>query len=250
MILDNLSLFQYYFYFDNVRSNLEVDEVIKSIVEKRITKFNLKSAQTDNFKEEFTKLVNEDIDDMNYFLDKYESEDFDLEIRKVNPKNNKYYRVKLNYNFDFPEIFSKEIIEEVFNSDITAEDKLFVEYPMIANIALKDIIIGNFTKMYICEFCSGLLKKKKKLEQLLEILNNPAAQDKILFEINYEEFKDNKNELFSIINKGFKFALKTNDNMPKLSTEELNIVEIFECIIISNNDVNKNDYKNTKIIEK
>ena len=104
-------------------------------------------------------------------------------------------------------------------------------------------------KVYVCEFAPELLNKKKKLDQLLEIINNPAAQEKIMFEINYNDFKSYKNELFKLINKGFKLILKTNENMPKLSMEEINILEVFDAIIVNTKDINKNNYKNTKILE-
>ena len=247
-ILDTLSLFNYYFYFDNVRDNLEIEDVIEKIEEKRINEFNLRSAQTDNFKEEFTNLINSDIKEFEENLEMYDSDDWFLEIKKITPKNKNYFKVKLNYTFDFPEIFSEEIIDVVFNSEITKEDKLFVEYPMITNIALKDVIGGNFGKVYVCEFAPELLNKKKKLEQLLEILNNPAAQEKIMLEVDYDDFKKYKKDIFKLINNGFKFALKTNDNMPKLSKEEIKILEVFDLIIVSTKDINKNDYTNTKIL--
>ena len=146
-ILETLSLFNYYFYFDNVRSNIEIDEVIEKIEEKRINDLNLRSAQNDNFKEEFAKLVNLDIQEIEENLELYDSSDWYLEIKKITPKNKNYFRVKLKYTFDFPEIFSEEIIEEVFNTDITSEDKLFVEYPK-------------------------LWEDREKLEVFLEILQN------------------------------------------------------------------------------
>lgn len=249
LILDNLSLFQYYFYFDNVRYNVQVEEIVKSIAEKRIEKFNLKSAATDNFYDEFLKLVTEDIAEADSYLEIYDSSDFYLDIKKVNPKEKLHYKMTLNYTFEFPEIFSQEAIDEVFFKEVTSEDKLFVEYPMVASVALKDVIVGNFSKVYICEFSPRLLGKKKKLDQLLEILNNQAAQEKILFEIDYNDYIDNKTEVFRVINKGFRFCLKTNENMPKLSSDEIKMLEIFDCIITNTNDINKKQYKNSKIIE-
>ena len=248
-ILDHLSLFQYYFYFDNVRYNMELDDVVDAIAEKRVTKFNIKTSDDDNFKQEFLDLIIKDLEQVDDFLDMHYSEDFDLDIRKINSKNPNYYRVKLKYFFEFPEIYSKEIVEEVFNSDITSEDKLFVEYPMAAVVALKDVIVGNFNKMYVCDFAPELLNKKKKLDQLLGILENQAAQDKILFEIEYEDFVRNKEKLFEVIRKGFRFCVKTNDDMPKLSKEEIKMLEIFDRIIVSTKDVNKKQYKKTKILE-
>ncbi len=248
-ILDHLSLFQYYFYFDNVRYNMELDDVVDAIAEKRVTKFNIKASDDDNFKQEFLDLIIKDLEQVDDFLDMHYSEDFDLDIRKINSKNPNYYRVKLKYFFEFPEIYSKEIVEEVFNSDITSEDKLFVEYPMAAVVALKDVIVGNFNKMYVCDFAPELLNKKKKLDQLLGILENQAAQDKILFEIEYDDFVRNKEKLFEVIRKGFRFCVKTNDDMPKLSKEEIKMLEIFDRIIVSTKDVNKKQYKKTKILE-
>lgn len=248
-ILEHLSLVQYYFYFDNVRNNIPIENVVELIDEKRTEKFGLRAAANDNFKNEFTKLVKEDMAEVDDSLDLYESGDFYIDIKRVVPKNKEYFRVKLKYTFEFPEIFSEEIIEEVFNTDITSEDRLFVEYPMATNVALKDTIVGNFTKKYICDFAPELFNKKKKLEQLLDVINNQAAQEKILFEISYNDFITHKNDVFKTINRGFKFALKTNDNMQKLTAEEYNILDVFDVIIVSKEDINKKHYKNTKILE-
>ena len=248
-ILEHLSLVQYYFYFDNVRSNLPIENIINSIDEKRKTKYNIKVSENEDFAKDFAKLVAEDIALVDENLELYDSSDFYLDIKKVTPKNKEYFDVKLKYTFEFPEIFSEEIIEDVFNSDITAEDKLFVEYPMIANIALKDVIVGNFSKKYICEFAPDVLNKKKKLEQLLDILDNQSAQDKVLFQIKYDDYKTYKQDIFRLINRGFKFALRTNENMPKLPKEELTMLEVFEVIITNTKDVNKKQYKKIKILE-
>lgn len=249
LILDHLSLIQYYFYFDNVRNNLPIENIIESIDEKRITKFNLRSAQNDNFKDEFTKLVQSDLNEVYDNLELYDSGDFYLDIKKIIPKDKEIFEVKLRYTFEFPEIFSEEIIEEVFNTDITSEDKLFVEYPMITNIALKDVIVGNFNKKYVCEFAPELFNKKKKLEQLLDVMDNQMAQDKIIFKIGFNDYLTYKNELFKLINRGFKFALVTNEDMPKLTKEEITILEVFSIIITNTKDVNKKQYKKTKILE-
>ncbi len=189
---------------------------------------------------------------MNYtdeLLNSYDSDDFELNISKIDKNEKNYYRVKLKYFFDFPDIFSKEVIEEVFNTEIVAEDKLFVEYPMITNKVLSEILDGNFSKKYICDFSVDLLKKKTKLDQLIETLENQAAQDKIYFNITYDEFTKNKTDIFKLISRGFKFALETNDNMPQLSNEELAILEVLSCIVVNGKDINKEKYKNMKILE-
>lgn len=249
IIETTLSLFQYFFYFDFVRNNLSIQEVIETIDNERKTKLKLKSAENDNFLFEFTELVVSDINDAQDYIEKYNTNDFNLIIKKINPNNNNFYRVKLDYKFSFPKIFSKEAIEETFNIDVIAEDKLFVEYPLVAIEALKDILEGNFSKIYVVDFSVDLLKKQKKLTQITEILNNQASQDKIYFEINYEDFLNKKAEVFKLIKNGFKFALKTNEDMPELVKEEIKILDIFDLILVNSADINKTKYNKDKTLE-
>lgn len=154
-------IFPYFFYFDYVRNNISIQEIIEEIDEKRRTTLEIKNADKDNFILEFSDLVISDLKEIEQELEKYNTNDFELKIKRVSPKNNKLYKVSLDYNFSFPKIFSKEAIDLTFNTDIIAEDKLFVEYPMIANVALIDIFQGNFSKIYFVEFYAPLLKKKK-----------------------------------------------------------------------------------------
>ena len=242
-------LFQYFFYFDFVRNNMEADLVINKIADMRATRLNIKSAETADFIQGFAKLIEEDTLEVQENIDKYYSDDFELDIKKVSSSNKEFYRVKLVYNFEFPKIFSREAIDEVYNTDIIGEDRLFVEYPMVVNTTLIDILNGVFDKYYIVDFSVDLLKKKQKLEQILQVLDNQAAQDKIIFEITFDDFKDNKSEVFKLINRGFGFALKTSFDTPKFTLDELKILDIFDCIIVDPEDVNKGKYKKKKVIE-
>lgn len=242
-------LFQYFFYFDFVRNNMEADLVINKIADMRATRLNIKSAETADFIQGFAKLIEEDTLEVQENIDKYYSDDFELDIKKVSSSNKEFYRVKLVYNFEFPKIFSQEAIDEVYNTDIIGEDRLFVEYPMVVNTTLIDILNGVFDKYYIVDFSVDLLKKKQKLEQILQVLDNQAAQDKIIFEITFDDFKDNKSEVFKLIKRGFGFALKTSFDTPKFTLDELKILDIFDCIIVDPEDVNKGKYKKKKVIE-
>lgn len=250
MVKNTLELFKYYFYIDYVRKPESIDDIVNYLYEMRITKLGLRSAEKDDFKNEFKKIIKENEVDLDKLEKEFDSQDFEIKIKKVTSKDNNYYYAKLNYNFDFPELFDKNVVEEVFNTEIIAEDKLFVEYPMIALKIFSEILEGNFSKIYICEFSVDLLNKKKKLEQVLQPINNEAYQDKVCLLINYDEFINNKNEIFSLIKRGFCFALETDEKMAKLSNEELQILELFKCIIVNSNDINKNNYRNVKLLEK
>ena len=151
-IENTLILFQYLFYFDFVRDNIDIKNVVELIAEKRVSRFNLRVNENDDFIKDFTDLVTEDIRQVEYSLELYEkSEDFEIELKRVDTNNINYFFAKLIYHLEFPKIFSLEAIQEVFENDIIAEDRLFVEYPMLANIALKDILVGNFNRIYIAD---------------------------------------------------------------------------------------------------
>ena len=248
-LIDNtIAIFQYYFYFDFVRTTDDLEKIISSIAEKRIFKLNLKAAVDDkSFEEELLELVNNDMREVKEFLMSYDSSDFSLNQRRLQ-ENGNYYEVSLNYYFDFPEIFSKAAIDDVFNHDVILEDKLFVEYPMVSVEALKDILGGDFDKIYICDFAASLCKKKNKINQVIQLIDNQAAQDKMFLKVSYDDYLNYKEGIFDLVRKGFRFALQTNANMPELSNDELKLLEIFSCIIVDKGDINK--YKNVKIIQK
>ena len=249
IIENTVVFFQYFFYFDNVRTNMDVNDVIQLIAEKRITRVKTKLMENQEFIVELTKLVKEDMKETDELLEAYDSDEFDIEFRRVDQKVNNYFYTDLLYFFDFPELFSKEAINEVFNTDIIAEDKLFVEYPMITNIALKDILVGSFNRVYVVDFAASLLKKKKKMEQLITVMENQAAQDKIYFEVKYDDFNNNKEEVYNLMKRGFKFALLMDENMKPLAADELKILDVFSCIISNPNDVNIRKYnRKSKIL--
>ncbi len=239
-----LFVFQYLFYFDFVRNNMSVDEVIDDITEKRVSKFNLKSAENDNFNIDFKNLVNFDMQDALDYIDNFDTSKFLIDYARISKKNSNINRVNFYYNFDFPEIFNRAMVEETFNTDIIAEDKLFVEYSMIAATALREVLAGNFKRVYVVDFAPSLFNKAKKLNQVLEIINNPGAQEKIILEIKFDDFMEHKNDVFKLMKKGFKFCLKTSNNMKKLSSEEMQLLNVFSLVVVDSEDVNKGSYNN------
>ena len=238
-----LYIFQYFFYFDFVRSNISTDEVIDVIAEKRVSKFNLRPSEDENFSFELKELVRNDMDEVLDYLDKFDTDEFLMEYSKINTKISNVNRVQFDYNFDFPEIFNRDMIEETFYTDIIAEDKLFVEYPMVAANALREVLAGNFKRVYVVDFATSLFGKAKKLEQIIEVINNPAAQDKILLEVKFSDFMNNKNGIFKLMKRGFKFCLKTSGDMKQLTNEELQLMNAFSLVVVDVDDINKGNYK-------
>ena len=133
----------------------------------------------------------------------------------------------------FSDIYNKKLIEEIFNSGITAEDKLKIEYNMIVLSILKDIIYGKFNQLYILEFEYTLLEKENKLKRFFSIVDDEWIKDRISFLIKEDIFYSKKEVIYELMRNGYKFTLVLN-NGTELSNENEYLSSIFENIIQSN----------------
>lgn len=248
IIENTLTLFQYYFYFDFVRKSGDIEKIIGQIEEKRKTKFNLRISEDEHFFSTFVELVDADMNDVIDEIQKYNTKDFDLVVKRVDPKFDCYY-TQLKYNFKMPEIFNKEIVEMTFNEGLIAEDKMFVSFPLVTIEALKDVLDGNFNKIYLVDLSYDIFKKRQKMDKIFEYISNQASQDKISFLCTFEQFQYYRKDIFKLMRKGYGFTLKTNKDMPKLTAEDIKILEIFDFILADPNDVNKKKYNKANTIQ-
>lgn len=203
-LIENMGLFFYYIlYFDKISYRVDIDEIIE-----KLYKIRKKLLRKDNkdFKENFRNTYEEYADKKEKFLKKFETEEFYLKVTDYEGANNAN-RVNLKYNIKFPMLYSTQAIENVFNSGLVAEDKLFVEYNLMSFEIIQDILKGNFKRQYIIEFNTNLFKKKRKLASLLNVINNSAVQDKVNLKITYKEFLQNKDNIYELMRDGFKFAV-------------------------------------------
>lgn len=208
-LIENMGLFFYYIlYFDKISYRVDVEEIIEKLFKLRKKLLN---KNDEEFRESFYNLYKSYNEKKENFLKKFETDEFSLKITDYEGANNAN-RINLKYNFQFPMIYSNQAIENVFNSGLTEEDKLFVEYNLISVEIIQDILKGNFKKQYIVEFSSSLFKKKRKLATLLKIVENSAVQDKINLKITYKEFLKSKDGVYELMRNGFKFAVILDDS--------------------------------------
>lgn len=228
-LIENMGLFFYYIlYFDKISYRVDIEEIIEKLY--KIRKKLLKS-DNENFKKEFYKIYKQYSERKDKFLENFETSDFLLKITDYEGTNNAN-RVNLQYNIKFPTLYSMQAIQGVFNSGLIAEDKLFVEYNLIVIEVIKDILKGNFKKQYIIEFNSDLLKKRKKLERLLQIVNNPAVQDKINIKIEYKDFIKNKDTIYDLMRNGYRIAIML-DNLFEPEYANFQRLNAFNYILAS-----------------
>lgn len=217
-LIENMGLFYYYIlYFDKISYKTDIEETIN-----KLYKIRKKLLQKDDieFKKNFYKTFKTYFTQKEKFLEKYKTDDFYLKITYYEGVSSTY-RVNLNYNIKFPMIYSNQAIDNVFNSGMVQEDKLFVEYNLIAVEVISDILKGNFKKQYIIEFTTTLLEKSRKLNSLLNIINNAAVQDKVNLKITYKEFLENKEIIYELMRNGFRFAVVLDNSFkPQYSNFE------------------------------
>lgn len=234
IINDMFSVFDYIVFFDKVRDidNMKkiktIDEVIDKLYQKRENEYQIN--ERISTKEEFTELVKSDMESNEEFLNRYfKNQAFELGIKKAPNKNN-LYNIKLISNVTIPMIYSPVAIEMAFNSELISEDRLLPEYTLLSLIVLRDVVEANFRDQYIVEFTETILRKKQKLKQVLEIISDPAVQDKINLKIQYEDLNKDKKILFDLMREGYKFAVELDNSLKDAG--EIEQLKMFSYIIV------------------
>ena len=170
-------------------------------------------------------------EDTKNLLERYETKEFELKISTYkNTKN--VYRVNLNYNIRFPQIYSTLAINKTFNTGIINEDKLYIEYYLMTVKIIKDLIKQDFKKQYIVEFASSLLEKEKKIKGIINIINNEAIQDKISLKIKYSDFSKNKQQVYDLMRSGFKIAVILDKSF-EVNYENIEKLDMFSYVLIN-----------------
>ena len=229
LVKNILEAFQYIFYIDFVRNiKIELREFVNQMYEKRITKFAMK--RDGGLRDNLYRMIKNYREEKEKYLKSYETEDFELTTTKY-PLIKDIYKVDLEYKFKFPYIYSKEAIEDVFNENIVNEDKVMIQYMLLAILIIRMIQEGKFNTQYVVELPNTLLDKNKKLEQILKIIDSPVMQDTIKIKLKYRDFIIHRDTIYELMKRGFKFAIIIDDSFI-ISKENIKKLEIFDYIII------------------
>ena len=193
---------------------------------------------------EIKKLYKECDKQRKELLKSTESEKFFLKYYTLKTSN--FKKVKLKHNLKFPAIYSRDSINKAFNSGITAEDKLFVEYYLITAQIIKDIQNAIYRKMYLVEFTETILEKSQKLIRLLEIINHPSIQDRAIINITYNSFSKYKDKIYELLRKGFKFAI-TIDEAFEINDANMQRLTLFQYIFVNSEWEQYESFKRYKL---
>lgn len=230
-------LFDIIYYLDDVIETDNKEEIIELINKIRIEKLGINEK---DFKDKFTELLSKNDERKHKFINSIECEEFPIDYDYIYEQD--VYNVVITHDIAIPKLYSKFAIDKVFNDGLIAEDKLFLEYYMVSNKILKNIINGDYNNKYLLEFNPSILKKKDKLSRLLNIINNDLTKDVTSLKLFYKDFMNNKEKIYELIKEGYKFSIiidNTYNNVEKIDTDLFNV---FEYIIVDN----INNYKELK----
>lgn len=234
IIKDMFSSFDYIYFFDKLR-NVEhmkritsIDEVVDRLYQKRQEEYQIK--EKIDTSSEFLRIVQQNMFELEEILERYFANNtFELKIDKHSGKNS-LYNIELISNLKLPMIYSSAAINMAYNSENTKMERLLAEYMLLSLLVTRDIVECNFKDEYLVEFAPSIFKKKMKLNQTLETINNPALQEKINLKIKYQDFLKYKTEIFELMKNGYKFALVLDHDFE--DAEEIKKLQMFSYIIV------------------
>lgn len=245
VLLEQINLFYVYvLYFDKVVMYKNLKGIISKITNMREKVLN---KQDPEFEKTLYDKVSEYTKQKEELIENLESEEFRLKLTNYQDKVN-VYRVNLKYDLKFPLVYSKFAIEKAFNTGIISEDKLEIEYYLIVNQIIKDILKANFKKQYVLEFASTLLSKTKKMKHILNIIDNDAIKEKISLKIRYEDFEENKEIIYELMRQGIRFSVIV-DNSFDLNYINIESLKMFKFIIVNKNHKNYYEIEENNLIK-
>ena len=198
-----------------------------------------------DFPHELTKLLKDNLTKKLKYLSEFKSDVFSLKYLRTN--NPKVALVSLNYDIKFPVLYSETAIKKVYNSGIIDEQKLFIEYSLIAVKILKEIINNDFFSKYIVEFPYSIFDKKAKKSRLFNLIDSDAIKEKLIIKMDSLQYELNQDAVIEMIQNGYKMAIELNYNFD-FNKNNVKRLEIFEYIIVDEENASKIEYKDKLII--
>lgn len=231
IVKETFGLFRFVLYFDDVKKVTSWSKVLEEIFE--YSGYN-------DYNDELLNMVKEDIKIKKEYMSLFTNNDFNLKFKKTSKA--KLQDVSIDFNIKFPKLYSDYAINKVFDSNIIAEDKMFVEYYLISVLILKKIISMEFNFQYLIDFDLTIYEKKNKCSWLINIISNDALKEHVAFKIKYSTYLENKNIINNLIRNGFNFGIaldKTYNLDPLLD----NTLVLFKYIITESKEKYQNNAK-------
>ena len=231
-----IALFGYLICFDDTAVFERELDLINTLVEDE----NIKVIFDDESKKDLTNWYKEFKKKKDEFNASIVSKDFQL-VEKRLCRNT--FKLDLEHSVKVSNLYSEYAINKVYNSGTVYEERLFITYIMASFEALENARNANFAKHYVVDFPSSLFDKSKKIQRLMNILDNTLSKKMITVMINYEDYLNHTSLIDSFISEGYSIGVNIDssydddyDSLIKFSYVFVNENSEFYDMIISEKD--------------
>lgn len=211
-----ITCFDIIFYLDNVNRDVNINSCLLNL--------------EDQEKQEIIEIFKEVEQKRNKYFSLSEDSKFKLAEQTLGIIK-KIKLTSLSYDIKFSKLFSDYAIEKAYNYGIIDEDKLYVEYTMVAMKILMDKFNNENIPHYIIEFNTNLLGKNKKLLKLLNIIDNPLIKEHVSIKISYSDYLKYMDSIQELIKKDFHISI-VMDNEFICDKAHLEQLVLFSKILI------------------
>jgi tryptophanyl-tRNA synthetase len=118
-----------------------------------------------------------------------------------------------------------------------AEDKIEVLITLLHNQIAKDMMNSEFNKKYIFFIPSNLYTKEKKLEGLLNDMNNEYVKNHVYIANNIEQVSNYKEIIQKLYKKGYKFVTNINKE-DSIKKGDVKLLYLSDYLFTNNENIN------------
>ena len=142
---------------------------------------------------------------LEYLFKKLETNMFNLEFNRLKVDKN-IYTLNLEHNITFSQIYSDYIIDKTYNEGVIAETKTIISLNLLSTRLVKDMIISDFNKKYVLYLPKSLYSKEKKIEKVLNMIDDEHAKQSTIFLMRIDDLLKYKNLIKKLKKEGYQFA--------------------------------------------
>lgn len=167
---------------------------------------------------------------IDYLFKKIETNMFKLEYDRLKNEKN-IYALNLEHNISFSQIYSDYIIDKTYSEGVIAENKILVLLNLLSIKLVKDMIESEFNKKYVLYLPKSIYSKEKKIEKILNLIDDEHARESVLLLIKIEDLDKYKTLVKKLKKKGYQFTIGINSEM-KIEEANQEVMNLADYIFV------------------
>lgn len=214
-------LMMYIFYVDGCFKYSDTTSLVNILCNDHNLKLKIDARK----KYDVRELFNEFIEKKNKLLNTFNINDFKLKEKRIAYK---VYEVDLIHTMEINQLYSTFAIDRAYEAPLVIENKVFLLYLLLSGTILKEANELDFSKKYIVPLPNTLIKKDKKINILLKVIDSPVLKNRINIKISYTDYRKNCDIIKKYIKMGYQIALEIDETFDN----DLDNLVLFNYVIV------------------